>query len=81
MKMTDAVQPMPRFGANALKPKGDPKANRAQYYMLAHGCHLSDLARYLGGPITAVRARAVRALWGLLLVRRNGVRERHARTS
>jgi predicted dehydrogenase len=55
--MTDAVQPLPRFGAKALKPKGDPKANRAQYYMLAHGCHLADLARYLGGPITAVRAR------------------------
>jgi predicted dehydrogenase len=56
-EMTDAVQPLPRFGAKALKPKGDPKANRAQYYMLAHGCHLADLARYLGGPITAVRAR------------------------
>jgi predicted dehydrogenase len=55
--MTDAVQPVPRFGAKALKPKGDPKANRAQYYMLAHGCHLADLARYLSGPITAVRAR------------------------
>ena len=55
--MTDAVQPVPRFGAKALKPKGDPKANRAQYYMLAHGCHLADLARYLSGPISAVRAR------------------------
>lgn len=55
--MTDAVQPLPRLGVNALKPKGDPKANRAQYYMLAHGCHLVDLARYFSGPITAVRAR------------------------
>jgi predicted dehydrogenase len=56
-EMTDALQPLPRFGAKALKPKNDPKSNRAQYYMLAHGCHLADLARYLCGPITAVRAR------------------------
>lgn len=56
-EMTDALQPLPRFGRHALRPKGDPKANRAQYYMLAHGCHLADLARYLSGPITAVRAR------------------------
>ena len=55
--MTDAVQPLPRLGAKSIKPKGDPKANRAQYYMLAHGCHLADLARFLSGPITAVRAR------------------------
>jgi predicted dehydrogenase len=55
--MTDAVQPMPRQGSRAIKPKGDPKANRQRYYMLTHGCHLVDLARFLGGPITAVRAR------------------------
>jgi predicted dehydrogenase len=55
--MTDAVQPMPRFGAKALKPQGDPRSDRARYYMLAHGCHLVDLARHLAGPITAVRAR------------------------
>jgi predicted dehydrogenase len=56
-EMTDAVQPMPRQGSRVIKPKGDPKANRQQYYMLTHGCHLVDLARFLGGPITAVRAR------------------------
>jgi predicted dehydrogenase len=55
--MTDAVQPMPRQGSRVIKPKGDPKANRQQYYMLTHGCHLVDLARFLGGPITAVRTR------------------------
>jgi predicted dehydrogenase len=55
--MTDAVQPLPRFGSRALKPAGDPKADRSRYYMLAHGCHLADLARYLCGPITAVHAR------------------------
>jgi predicted dehydrogenase len=55
--MTDALQPLPRLGARALKPKGDPKAAKARYYMLAHGCHLVDLARYFSGPILAVRAR------------------------
>ena len=55
--MTDALQPMPRQGSRVIKPKGDPKANLQQYYMLTHGCHLVDLARFLGGPITAVRAR------------------------
>lgn len=55
--MTDAVQPLPRPGKRALKPAGDPKADKARYSMLAHGCHLVDLARYLGGPIEAVHAR------------------------
>ena len=55
--MTDAVQPLARPGRRALKPAGDPKADKARYYMLAHGCHLVDLARYLGGPIEAVHAR------------------------
>jgi len=55
--VTDAIQPLPRFGARALKPKGDKKANMLQYNMLAHGSHLVDLARYLGGPIKSVQAR------------------------
>ena len=55
--MTDATQPMPRLGKAAVKPAGDPKANKQHYYMLAHGSHLVDLARYLAGPITAVNAR------------------------
>jgi predicted dehydrogenase len=55
--VTDAVQPLPRSGVRALKPKGDPKADKARYYMLAHGCHLVDLARYFSGPILAVHAR------------------------
>jgi predicted dehydrogenase len=55
--MTDAVQPLPRSGAQALKPRADPKADKARYYMLAHGCHLVDLARYFSGPLLAVRAR------------------------
>ncbi len=55
--MTDAVQPLPRLGANMLKPEGDPKADKRRYYMLAHGSHLVDLARYLAGPIRSVQTR------------------------
>lgn len=55
--MTDTVQPMPRFGSHSLKPQEDPKADKARYYMLAHGCHLLDLARFFAGPIVSVRAR------------------------
>lgn len=54
---TDAIQPTPVTSASARKPAGDPKADKQQYYMLAHGSHLVDTARYLGGPIEAVRAR------------------------
>ena len=35
----------------------DPKADLARYYMLAHGSHLMDVARYFAGPIRAVDAR------------------------
>jgi predicted dehydrogenase len=55
--MTDALQPLPRSGARALKPIVDPKADKVRYYMLTHGCHLVDLARYFSGALLAVRAR------------------------
>ncbi len=55
--MTDAIQPLARSGAAALKPSGNPKADLRRYNMLAHGSHLVDLARWLGGPILAVQAR------------------------
>ena len=54
---TDAVQPLPVTSRLAKKPEGDPKADLARYYMLAHGSHLVDTARFLCGEITAVRAR------------------------
>ena len=38
----------------------DPKANLARYYMLAHGSHLLDTARYLAGDLLAVSARLSR---------------------
>lgn len=55
--MTDAVQPLMVASKNARKPAGDPKADLDRYYMLAHGSHLVDTARYFAGPITAVDAR------------------------
>jgi predicted dehydrogenase len=55
--MTDAVQPLIVASANARKPSENPKANLRRYYMLAHGCHLIDTARYFAGDIVSVNAR------------------------
>ena len=55
--MTDAVQPQIIASEARKRPAEDPKANLRRYYMLAHGCHLLDTARYLAGPIVAVQAR------------------------
>ena len=41
----------------ARRPEGEPKADLRRYYMLAHGSHLVDTARFLCGEITEVRAR------------------------
>jgi len=57
--MTDNLQPIPVTSAKARKPAGDPKADKRRYFMLTHGSHLADTARFLGGEITAVRARLV----------------------
>lgn len=55
--MTDAVQPLVVTSAKARKPAENPKADLDRYYMLAHGSHLVDTARYFGGPIRTVQAR------------------------
>jgi len=55
--LTDAVQPYIIQSPNARKPSQDPKADLARYYLLAHGAHLLDTARFLAGELTAVRAR------------------------
>jgi len=55
--MTDAVQPLIVTSANARKPSQNPKADLRRYYMLAHGCHLIDTARYFAGDIVSVHAR------------------------
>ena len=58
--MTDAVQPLIVKSAAARKPDQDPKADLERYYMLAHGSHLVDTARYFAGDIVAVQARLSR---------------------
>lgn len=55
--MTDALQPLIVTSARAKRPAEDPKADRRRYYMLAHGSHLVDTARFLAGEIVAVNAR------------------------
>lgn len=55
--VTDAVQPLPILSASARKPSANPKADLERYYMLTHGSHLVDTARFMFGDITAVRAR------------------------
>jgi predicted dehydrogenase len=55
--MTDNLQPIPLTSASALRPGGDPKADKRRYYLLTHGSHLLDTARLLGGPIVGLRAR------------------------
>lgn len=55
--MTDAVQPLIVSSKAAKKPAGNPKADLKRYYMLAHGSHLVDTARYFAGEIVAVTAR------------------------
>lgn len=55
--MTDAVQPLIITSAKARKPDENPKADLRRYYMLAHGSHLVDTARYFAGDIVEVDAR------------------------
>lgn len=57
--MTDNLQPIPITSANALRPGGNPKADKRSYFMLTHGSHLVDSARFLGGNIESVSARLV----------------------
>lgn len=58
--VTDALQPLIVRSASARKPATDPKADLARYYMLAHGSHLVDTARFLCGDIVSVDARLTR---------------------
>ena len=55
--MTDAVQPLPVLSAKARKAAGNPKADLRRYYMLAHGSHLVDTARFMCGDLVEVNAR------------------------
>jgi predicted dehydrogenase len=55
--MTDNLQPIPLTSPRALRPGGDPRADRRRYFLLTHGSHLVDMARLFGGPIARVSAR------------------------
>jgi predicted dehydrogenase len=55
--MTDAVQPLIIKSSQSRKPQQNPKADLRRYFMLAHGCHLLDTARYLAGEIVEVEAK------------------------
>ncbi len=55
--MTDNLQPIPLQSAKAVRPQGNPKADKRRYFLLTHGSHLVDTARFLGGPLRRVRAR------------------------
>jgi predicted dehydrogenase len=55
--MTDNLHPIPVTSKCVKRPEGNPKADRYQYFILGHGSHLVDTARFLGGEIVSVRAR------------------------
>ncbi len=54
--MTNNVMPILEQSAKAKKPEGNPKQDKERYFMLTHGSHLADTARFLGGNITSVHA-------------------------
>jgi predicted dehydrogenase len=55
--MTDALQPAIISSPDARRPAESPKADLRRYYLMAHGSHLLDTARFLGGTIVSIRAR------------------------
>lgn len=55
--MTDAVQPAIVSSRASIRPPIEPKSDLRRYFMLAHGSHLVDTARFLGGEIVEVEAR------------------------
>lgn len=55
--MTDNLQPLRVSSPQAVRPPGESRADRQRYLMLAHGSHLVDMARFLGGEIQALQAR------------------------
>jgi predicted dehydrogenase len=57
--MTDNLQAIVQLSARAKRPEGNPKADKRCYFMLTHGSHLVDTARFLGGEIVSVQARLV----------------------
>ncbi|MBB6670802.1 Gfo/Idh/MocA family protein [Cohnella nanjingensis] len=50
------VMPVAVMSDHARKPEGNPKQDKQRYYMMTHGSHLVDTARFLGGEIVSVQA-------------------------
>jgi predicted dehydrogenase len=57
--LTDALQPVIEASEKSRRPEGDPKSDLRRYYVLGHGSHLLDTARFLGGEIEAIHTRFV----------------------
>ncbi|RAP77715.1 Gfo/Idh/MocA family protein [Paenibacillus montanisoli] len=54
--VTENVMPVMVTSEAAKKPEGNPKQDKQRYYMMTHGSHLVDTARFLGGEIESVHA-------------------------
>ncbi len=52
---TDNLHPLIHSSSQVERPSGNPKADKFPYYLLGHGSHLVDTARFLCGEILAVR--------------------------
>lgn len=74
--LTDNVMPIIEQSARAKKPEGNPKQDKERYYILTHGSHLVDTARFLGGAITSVQAWNVQKYgaytWSVIVEYENG---------
>jgi len=58
-QVTDNVMPILYSSEEMKKPAGNPKADKDKYYLLGHGSHLFDTARYLLGDILNLEAKHV----------------------
>ena len=58
--LTDNVQPYIFTSILSKKPRGNPKENKENYYLLGHSCHLFDTVRFLLGDINSIQARLSR---------------------
>lgn len=55
----DNVMPILEFSQKAKKPAGNPKKELFTYYLLGHGSHLIDTARFFAGNIISIKASHV----------------------
>jgi len=58
-QVSDNLLPIPVVSDGAHRPPGNPKAEKRRYYLLTHGSHLVDFARFIAGDIVSVSSRLV----------------------